>query len=232
MTRKTVGILGGMGPKATTDFMNKIIDHTDADRDQEHLPMLVFNDPHIPSRLDSISGVGEDIAPMLLEHGKRLVAFGADFLVMPCNTAHYYYDYVNKNCGCPMISIIETAIDHLRALGIKKIGVAGTEPTIQLGLYQKPWMALGYEAVIPSDDIQTIINRMIASVKANTMHEISKTDEEIFFNYFRTEKVEAIVLACTELPVYFAHYQSDIPIIDPTLILALQTIQFAGYKVR
>lgn len=232
MKEKCVGIIGGMGPQATIDFANKIIAHTQATVDQEHIEMLIHNDPKIPSRIDSISGQGENIAPTLIKNAQRLIEFGADFLVLPCNTAHYYYDDIKEKVSKPFLNIIDETIQHLHHSGIEKIGVIGTRPTIELGLYQNTWRALGHQVIAHPLWIQEITEKIIAGVKANDFHPIQQDEQQLFFDYFLNTGIDALVLACTELPVYFSKSSLPIKLIDPTLLLALRTIQFAGYKVR
>lgn len=232
MKEKNVGIIGGMGPQATIDFANKIISHTKATIDQDHIEMLIYNDPKIPNRIDSISGKGENIAPVLIRNAQKLIEFGADFLVLPCNTAHYYYDEIKKNIDKPFLNIIDESIQYLHTSNIDKIGVIGTKPTVELGLYQNKWRALGHQCVNHSGKIQEITEKIIAGVKANNTCCIDQEEQMYFFDFFLKSKINALVMACTELPVYFSKKDSPIKLIDPTLILALKTIEFAGYEVR
>lgn len=128
---KVVGIIGGMGPEATVDFMRRLVAATPARDDQDHLHMLVDNNPKIPSRIAAlIEGKGEDPAPVLCEMANGLQAQGADFLVMPCNTAHYYLPKIAASVGIPLLDMVALSIDRLRAAPEKPstdrhVGLAG-----------------------------------------------------------------------------------------------------------
>ena len=108
---KTVGVLGGMGPDATVDFMSKVIAATPAEKDQDHLRMLVDSNPHVPNRQEALLRGGEDPGPVLAAMAKGLQAAGADFLVMPCNTAHAFKDAIIEAVDIPLVSIIDVSVD-------------------------------------------------------------------------------------------------------------------------
>jgi aspartate racemase len=118
---KTIGILGGMGPEATAYLFRKIIRHTKADKDQEHLKVIIFNNPKIPDRTDFILEKGtENPLPYLAEAAKELQRSGADFIIIPCNTAHYFYEDICRAVSIPVINMIEAVADEILSDPIAK----------------------------------------------------------------------------------------------------------------
>ena len=112
---KIVGILGGMGPEATVDLMQRIIRLTPALDDADHIRCIVDNNPKVPSRIKAIiEGGGEDPGPCMAEMGRRLESWGADFLVIACNTAHFYYDAVRDAVTIPVINLIDLVANHVQ----------------------------------------------------------------------------------------------------------------------
>ena len=115
MTEKVVGILGGMGPEATVDLMQRIIRLTPALDDIDHLRCIVDNNPKVPSRIKAIiEGHGEDPGPHMAEMARKLEAYGTDFLVIACNTAHYYYETVKEAVEIPVINLIDLVASHIK----------------------------------------------------------------------------------------------------------------------
>jgi len=112
MAAKSVGVIGGMGPEATVDLMRRVIKATPAHDDSDHIRMIVDNNPTVPSRIKAvIEGIGESPAPILVQMGSKLEAYGADFLVIPCNTAHYYLNDIRSAVSIPVIDMIELTVD-------------------------------------------------------------------------------------------------------------------------
>ena len=150
--QKTAGVLGGMGPEATVDFMAKVIALTDANRDQDHVRMLVNHNPHVPNRQDAILGDGEDPGPVLAAMAKQLEASGADFLVIPCNTAYVFEDAILAATHVPLISIIGVSIAAAQeaAPGAERIGLLATDGCLQSGIYQSGFEAAGLTPELPT----------------------------------------------------------------------------------
>lgn len=139
---KTIGIIGGMGPTATVDIFDKIVRNTQAVTDQEHLRILIDNNPKIPSRAENILNDGPSPLPTLIKMCKDLEKSGADFLIMPCNTATYYIKELRESVKIPILDIVKESADYTLETypNIKRIGILGTEMTLRLGLYQKAFI--------------------------------------------------------------------------------------------
>ncbi|HZF84509.1 MAG TPA: amino acid racemase, partial [Burkholderiaceae bacterium] len=131
-----VGVLGGMGPLATVDFMHKLLDATPARCDQDHLPLLVSSIPQVPDRTAAYRGEGASPLPALIASGRRLVDGGAALVVMPCNTAHLWFEPLQAALGVPMLHLVDAALaEAAEAVGGAPLGLLATEATLASGLY-------------------------------------------------------------------------------------------------
>ena len=145
---KIVGILGGMGPEATVDLMQRIIRLTPALDDADHIRCIVDNNPKVPSRIKAIiEGDGEDPGPCMADMGRRLESWGADFLVIACNTAHYYYDAVQQAVTIPVINLIDLVAGHVSGNypKLRRIGMLASPAVAMTGLYTRRFSRLGIE---------------------------------------------------------------------------------------
>lgn len=231
---KKIGILGGMGPAATVDLFNKIVLHTVAEKDQEHIPMAIENNTNISDRTAAILGGESFPLPEMIKSAKILKYSGAEVLAMPCNTAHYFYDDIIAAVGIPMINMIDVTAKKVAELGEKKVVVIATSATLELGLYQKSLEKYGIEAIIPKgEDVQLMMDLVYKGVKAEK-YDFDTADFEMMIQKLLAKGANYIVMGCSELPLAFAKFPAlvDYPIIDPTLILAEEAIKFAGGKVR
>ncbi|MCK5684272.1 amino acid racemase [bacterium] len=225
---KTVGIIGGMGPEATVDLMQRIIDLTPAKDDVDHIRCLVDNNPKIPSRIKAIiEGHGEDPAPCMADMGKRLELWGADFLVIPCNTAHYYYDAVQNAVNIPVINLIDLVVNHIKINfpDHDKIGILASPAVAITGLYTKRLKKLGLKNVWPDPLYQDQLFSVIKQVKkGNTDTRLKEGYKKICENLADKGATIAII-ACTELSVL----KGSLPItkIDAAQVLATEIVKVA-----
>jgi aspartate racemase len=230
--KKTLGIIGGMGPAATCDLMEKIIALTTAACDQEHLHILTDVNTNIPDRTAAILHGGADPLPELVKSGRRLAAAGAEFLIMPCNTAHYFYDGLAEQVPIPVLHMPRLTAAVLQAAGVKKAAVLATDGTIQSGIYAQALTALGIEPVYPTPAHQADIMRLIYDgVKAQR---IPLTDIPVrdIMEELSQRGAEKFLLACTELPIAFRQLGITENCLDPTRVLAWEAVRFAGATPR
>ncbi len=202
-----LGVLGGMGPMAGAAFMERLIALTESESDQQHVPAILWSDPRVPDRPAGHAGHGEDPLPWMKHGVKRLVAAGAQALVIPCNTAHLWYEQLAASTDVPVLHIVQAVIDDLRRQGINegRIGLLGTATTLKLGLYQSALQAQGYEPVTPPDSlIQGDCADSIRLVKNNRLAE-AFDPAAACVAYLRGQGVDAVVLGCTELPLALPH---------------------------
>ena len=230
--RKTIGILGGMGPLATCDLFSKIIQITDASCDQEHVRICIDNNTEISDRTNAIIRHGKDPVPEMVKSAVRLQSFGADVLIMPCNTAHYFYDRILPFVDIPFLSMIDETAKAISDRGLRKIGILATDGTLQTAVYEKAFKKRGISIVVPPPENQVHIMDLIYNgVKAGNKEIDTKPTKKTIEDLFR-KGAQTLVLGCTELPVAFALYGFDYPKTDPTLILASRAVQFVGAKVK
>ncbi len=225
---RTVGVLGGMGPEATADFFQKIIKLTPAGSDQEHLRIIVDNDPKTPDRTGYIVGNGEDPTNVLIERAIKLKLMGAELLAMPCNTAHYFYDEIVKYVDIPFINMIEEVAEEIKARHGKgvKVGLLATLGTYKAKVYEKVFDKHGIDIIIPGDEGKKDVYELIYKIK----EDLNKADTDGISRVVKDLKSRgaiAIILGCTELPLVEASLPKDMEYIDATSVLAKKVVEMA-----
>ena len=226
MTKKTVGILGGMGPEATADLFMKIIKATPAKKDQEHLRVVMDSNPKIPDRTAFILGKGEDPRPLLLAGAKNLEQLGASFIVIPCNTAHYFHKAIQDSVGIRVLNIMDEVAGHLSGKA-QRVGILASTGTLTTRLYENALARCGIETVLPQGTDQDKVMRAIYAVKAGEL-DIGK---EIALEQGRNlvaAGAQAVVAGCTEIPLVLKEGDLEVPVIDATTILAQSAVRFAS----
>jgi len=238
MKEKTIGILGGMGPEATADLFHKIIKNTEAGRDQDHLRILIDNNPKIPDRTPAMHGSGENPLPMMIETAKNLGRAGADFIVIPCVSAHYFIRELRERIAIPVISIIDEVAGEIgrRLPGMKRTGLIATTGTIRAGLFQDRLREIGVQVLVPpSEDQEGLVMSSIYGESGIKAGFISPENREKILKASRTliEKgAQGIIGGCTEVPLVVQQRDIEVPFFDSLNILALATIRQAKGKVR
>jgi aspartate racemase len=223
-----IGVIGGMGPLATVDFMHKVILATAAEGDEHHVPLLVSNDPRIPARPPAILGHGESPLPRLLDIRDRLLKAGATALVMPCNTAHYWHAALRAGCPVPFPSIIDASCDDVAARlpGGGRIGLIATRATLAAGLFTPALAARGLAPVFPSDQVaDEFMLPAIAHVKAGRVAEAGPLMAQAVQSLLG-DGADLVILACTEAPIAMDAGASALGAVcvDSTLALARATV--------
>jgi aspartate racemase len=225
---KTVGIIGGMGPEATVEFMRRLIAATPAQDDQDHLHVLVDNNPKIPSRIKAIiEKTGEDPAPVLCAMAKGLQAQGADFLVIPCNTAHYYLPQIAGSVEIPVLDMVGLSVEKLLAdkARPRRIGMLASPAVRMVGLYKERLDQAGLEAIFPAGPYESALLEIIKAVKAGQFD--SRHRQEYVRIARSLVDAEALLIACTELSVIGPPDGAALPVIDTLDVLAQATIAAA-----
>lgn len=228
MEKKTIGIIGGMGPLATADLFEKIILHTKAQRDQDHLRVLIDSNTSIPDRTEALLHGGQDPTPQLTASAALLENMGAQVLIMPCNTAHSFYDPIAAAVHIPVLHMIRLTAQALQKRGISAAGLLATDGTLQAGIYQQAFAGTGIDLLAPEGaDQQAIMDISYWGVKAGDLHFDPSATCRAMENLLR-RGAQTLILGCTELPLAAQLYHLDYPFTDPTLELALAAIRFAG----
>ncbi len=230
--RQVLGVIGGLGPIATAHFMELVIRMTDADRDQKNLDMIIYNFPSIPDRTAYILDNSKD-SPLddMIEIGNKLAQQNADFIAIPCVTAHYFCDELNRNIPVPIINGVRETVSCLLENGIDKVGIMATDGTIASGLFARELEASGIAPVVPSAEGQKAVMHLIYNnIKAGTvpdMKKFSAVREELF-----SMGAKAIILGCTELSLIKRDYDIGSGFIDVMDVLARQSLIKCGKTVK
>lgn len=227
MSRK-LGILGGMGPLATVEFMQKIISRTPAHNDQQHIPMLVSNNPQIPDRTAYLVDNGEDPFPALKQGMEQLQQAGAECIVMPCNTAHYWYPRLTELCHVHTISIIDSVVNEAQKRQYSTVGILATTATMMAGMYQTKLAQQHIGSVETTESEQQAVMDGIYAVKAGNV-EHGKQLMLPVFEAMLERGAEAVIFGCTEIPVALAEQSLKSPqqCLDSLDILAEQCVDWA-----
>lgn len=227
MTDKILGVLGGMGPLASAQFMLRLTLLTPASRDQEHVPAVLWSDPRVPDRTRGKLEGGEDPLPWLLRGVRGLKAAGAGAIAIPCNTAHGWYDDMAAE-GLPVLHIVDAAAAELRkAAPTGMVGLMGTAATLRMRLYQNRLEAQGWRCITPTDEeMASRVTPAIGLVKANRVAEAYAPLAEVVAS-LAARGARAVVLGCTEIPLGILagpHDTLPVPTIDSIDALALAAI--------
>jgi len=227
---KIIGILGGMGPESTADFFLKIIKATPADKDQDHLRIIIDNNPKIPDRTLALLGRGESPLKEMIKTISNLEKTGVELIAIPCNTAHYYYDELQESTNVRIIDMISETAKYVRREfpNIKKIGLIATTGTIKVGIYHKAIKEI--EIITLGDNMQEKIMNAIygeqgikAGYRENNRSYILDAAQALV-----ELRTEAIIMGCTEISLVLGQNDVPVPLIDPLQILAETVVREAG----
>lgn len=226
---KVVGILGGMGPFATVDFFRQIVEHTHAKKDWEHLRILIDNNVKIPSRTRAVLYNEESPVPGMIDSINGLAFIGADFAVLPCNSAHYFYDEVVPNIKIPWLNIIEITSNKIKANSRLRPLILGGHVTTNFRLYSK----FIPNAVYLEDDENRTIESMIEEIKlTSTLSDGSKNKLKTILMEMK-KSIDCVVLACTEFPIVFNDEELyGVNVINSSLEYVKKIIEFAKAKSK
>ena len=231
-TEKIIGILGGMGPLATADLFKKIIMHTKASSDSEHIRVVIDSNTKIPDRTEFIMGRGPSPVREMIKTALRLEMMGADIIVMPCNTAHYFYDSINEYVKADFINMIEeTASEIIKSRNSgAAIALLATEGTCRAGVYDNVFEKKGLTLIKPEKKYQDIVSSVIYDVKKGIFR---KYEESLgaAVSELKKKGADLFILGCTELPVYFETLGITENTADPTDILAKAAVLKTGKKI-
>lgn len=226
---RLVGVIGGMGPDATIDFMSRVLARTPAEKDQDHIRMLVEHNPRIPSRQMAMRGDGENPGPVLAEMAIRLEAAGADFIVMPCNAAHAWEDDIVAAVNVPFISIVEASVSKAIHLAADNgaVGVLTTPASFTAGLYQEALAEANREAILQTPDELAEAIGFIDRIKAGDKSEPVVTGLRKLAERLLSRGAKTLIAACTELPLVLEPSMFTVPLVSSTDVLAERTVALA-----
>jgi aspartate racemase len=222
MPENIIGILGGMGPEATIDLFYKIIKLTPGEKDQEHLRIIIDNNPKIPDRTAAILGKGEDPLPALKQTAQNLEKAGADFIIIPCNTAHYFLSSIQESVKIPVLNMIEEAAKETqkKIFLTQKVGLLASIGIYKTEIYHQHFKKFNIEVISPEEKDKEKVMKVIYAVKAGNLSEEIKKNILKIAQKLIDKGAEAIIAGCTEIPLILKEGDVSVPIIDPTQILA------------
>lgn len=233
-----VGVVGGVGPAATVDFLRKIVRNTPAARDQDHIKLLVEQNPQIPDRTENLIGDGADPTVSLYATCKRLEDGDADIIAIPCNTAHAFVERIQPYLNIPIVNMLTVTVGYLRETypALHDVGVLATSGTIESGVYRKALESQGLRQVVPTPALQARVMESIYGkhgVKAGLTTGQCQEDIAAAMEGLIAEGVEVVVLGCTELPLLLTGSEfvgksgARVRLVDPTDVLARRCIAYA-----
>ncbi len=230
--RKTLGVIGGLGPLATACYLERMIRMTDAARDQDHVEMIVYNCPRVPDRTAYILGRSEqNPVHEMIRIGQRLVEQGADYIGIPCVTAHYFHEELQESIAAPILHAIRETGLELQKSGVNRVGILATDGTVTSGLFQKEFAEMGIATVLPDAKHQRYVTEVIYdNVKAGL-----PVDAEKFFavsESLKREGAQVNILGCTELSLAKEELSLGGEFLDTLDVLAQRSVLCCGGKVK
>jgi aspartate racemase len=229
-----VGVLGGLGPAATVHFMHRLVELTDAHRDQDHVDLLVWQHGSIPDRSAFLLGQGDSPEPVLVADAVALERAGARFIAIPCNTAVVWVDQMRAAVSIDVLDTVAETVDAARGAvrGLRRLGLLATDGTLLAGTYASAAAAAGVDLVTPSPEIQREVMSIIYDgVKAGEPVPRSRFDAVV--DHLREQGAEVVALGCTELSVLHGELGvDDHTIVDSIDALARRVLLRAGAPLR
>lgn len=228
--KKKLGVIGGMGPEATSYFFEELVAHTQAEKDQEHIDTIILNHATLPDRTQAIlTGNVEELLEAFIQDAQLLEKLGVAHIAIPCNTSHYLYDATQAKISIPIIHMVretvQYAIDHFEK--VQKIGILATNGTIQSGVYRKECEALGVEAVVPStenqDEVMSLIYEDIKRGQPGDPRKFQRAYDDLM-----EAGSDVVILACTELSVFKKNHSIEKNCLDAMDILVKESIVRSG----
>jgi aspartate racemase len=237
-----VGVVGGVGPAATVDFIHKIVKNTAANRDQDHIKLLIEQNPQIPDRTESLIGAGPDPTISLYATCKKLDSGDADIIAIPCNTAHAFVERIQPYLNIPIVNMLTVTARYLRDTfpSLRSVGVLATSGTVESGVYEKALTPQGLQQVVPDPHLQARVMEAIygkEGVKAGYTTGQCQSDIAAAIEGFISQGVEVVILGCTELPLLLPQTEfvgvngTPVRLVDPTDLLARQCVAYATASV-
>ena len=235
--KKTIGVLGGMGPEATAYFFDLIVRNTSAGKDQGHVPVIIRSDPRVPDRTDAILGKGKSPVPELVEGVKALRLAGADIIVMPCVTAHYFLKDAVARENVPFVNLLDEARKQVRIAipGVRRIGLIATAGTVSSGIIRDAFAGSGIEVIVPGEDEQGKVMEAIYGKQGIKAGFRTGRPRRLILEVARgliRRGAEAVMAGCTEVPLVLREQDLTVPFIEPMKIGALACIKKAGYHIK
>jgi aspartate racemase len=226
-----VGILGGMGPLATIDFMRKMLLATPAAIDQEHVPVVVSSIPQVPDRTHAFRGEGPSPLAAMVASGRRLAGAGAGLVVMPCNTAHLWFDELRRALDLPMLHLVDAALEDAVTLAgpQARIGLLATDATLAAGLYINRPSPRGHGVHWLCPTASEMLEWVMPGIAAVKAGDLATGREHLLAAALALKQrgADALVLGCTEIPLALDTTNAPLPLVDATAALARRAVAWS-----
>jgi aspartate racemase len=218
---RTIGVLGGMGPAATADFLTRLVIAANAARDTDHPRVLIDSNPHVPDRNAARTGQGPSPGPALAAMARGLVAQGAEVLAMPCNAAHGWADDVRAATGAIFVDLIDAAVAEAKKTNPRRIGLLAIGATLDAGLYQRALAPHGITVIEPD---RAVFQPLVNAIKAGDTGLEIRTAMAAEAARLVGKGADAIIAACTEVPLVLTAADVSVPFTDATAALVTATL--------
>ena len=230
--KEKLGIIGGLGPMASAQFLELLTDRTDAATDQEHIEVFLYSRPQTPDRTAFLLGHSQESPyPVLLDSGRKLEAMGCGVLVMPCMTAYSFYPQLKSDLRARLINPITESAAVLKRRGMQKVGIMATSGTLQVGTFQQALTDCGITPIVPDAanqaEVMSIIYDDVKSGKPADMERFHSVAHSM-----RAQGAECVILGCTELSVIRQTQKIGAGFLDAMVVLAECAIEACGYRVK
>jgi aspartate racemase len=225
---KVVGILGGMGPEATVLLMQKVIAAVPAKDDADHVPLIVDQNPQVPSRIKRlIDGTGEDPGPVLAAMARRLEGAGAEALAMPCNTAHYFAEVIREATDLPFIDMVALSVARARTLAGEgaTVGILASPAVRRVGLFDRPMAAAGLTPLYAADEAATL--GAIRSIKAHGPTDAARETVNAASDELLSRGARVQLVACTEFSLIADAMAAGVIAVDTLDVLVEEIVAFS-----
>ncbi|WP_010677324.1 cysteate racemase [Bacillus timonensis] len=235
MEQKILGVIGGMGPKATSVFFDKIVNKTEAHKDQDHLNMVILNHTTLPDRTNAIlTNTGETFLDAVKNDFKLLEAAGVSNIAIPCNTSHYFYEELQKLTKIPIINMVEETIKEIHDMygDDTKIGILATNGTIRSGIYADVCKKYKLELLVPNDSLQEKVMDIIYNNVKSDLDVDSSELEQLIKHLVEKENCKTVILACTELSCIKLSDEAERHTIDAMNVLVERSILRSGKRLK
>jgi len=230
---KIIGVIGGLGPIATADFFNRIIKNTPAKEEQDHLHIIIDNNPKAPNRNRALNGTGSSPTTSLRKSALRLKQAGAQLLVMPCNTAHAFKEAITHTVDTPFLDIIDETVAYIirEFKGLKKVGLLAADGCLKAGLYQDGFKDKGIDLTKLNTPHQKEFMTLVYRIKASGVNAPIQKAMQHLAKVLIGNGAEAVIAGCTEVPLALEAGDLPVPLIDSTEILARQCVRYARNEI-
>jgi len=227
--RYRIGIVGGMGPMAGVLLQKLIIENTPVTKDQDHIEVVCFTNPHIPDRTKSLrEDNGEKYVAAIVDSIRILERAEVDCILIPCNTAHAKFDDIQRTTQIPIVNMIEKTQRNIRALGVHSVGLLATDGTIASGVFTSNDIL---QVLIPSATEQQELMDLIYGIKAGKDNDRATASKlKRLVESFQKRGAEKVILGCTELSLYAGYFENGV-VIDPLRILAEEAVKSANLEL-